>query len=107
MIYLKMSRSNRSFVKRSNIRAFYDEKTDKIILLKMREDEAAGVLSHEFMHKMFCNYKQYAASGGWDKNIIIRLEERMGWHPSIVSFWLGQAKAHRATQFRRLITPTF
>ncbi|KHO47816.1 MAG: hypothetical protein QT00_C0002G0478 [archaeon GW2011_AR5] len=92
MIHLKMTRSDRNYVKKSGARAFYDPKTDRIVLLGSREDEAAGVVSHELMHRMFCRAGQFKASKCWDKNIIIMLEGRLGWRPSIMSFWIERLK---------------
>lgn len=86
MIYLKMTRLDRNFVKKTGSRAFYDPKTDKIVLLKMREDEVAGVVSHEMMHKLFCDACQFKASDSWDKNLAVRLESWLGWRPGFIGY---------------------
>lgn len=85
MLHLKATRQDWAVVARREKRlgycpeAFYDHRTDRIIIIKSGKD-IIGTLNHEFMHRVLVKSRLYMANYCWDSDFIYdKVERWLGW----------------------------
>ena len=85
MIYLKQTKNYKVAVSKERKKhgdlpeAFYDSKSDRIVIVKA-EESIVGLLNHEFMHRILIKNSLTKASDGWDSVLAGRTENWLGWH---------------------------